>query len=220
MKNFFITLCGLFILLGCDSKEKEARRLEELRKTTFTTTAYNYTKFNLYNIMYKDASVRFDIDDAADGGSVFFRGRNKVNLDNGREIPSSGDACCVIWSKPTDRPLRIRVVWSVIYDLDAFDGKLDDRRDKRSFKDRGRGSAWCEAVVDVAPASADVQADRVVFHFLADGTIRANLESFASMQPLSAALVKQHATTLPEGEYCKREIDNPFYGIPRKPHRE
>jgi len=195
-------------------------QLDELRKTTFTTTSYNYTEFDIYNISYKDASVPFDILDSVDGGSIFFRNSNKFTLDNGERVTGGGETCCLIWSKPTDKPLRIRVVWSVIYDLESFDGKLNDRRDKRSFKSRGRGSAWCEAIIDVVPARENVQADKVIFHFLPDGEVYAQLGTLQTEKPLPSAFLAKHRAPLSEGQFCRTEINNPFYNVPRAPHRE
>jgi hypothetical protein len=220
MKNFIYMLVVSYFLMGCTSKEEEALRLEKLTESTFTTTLYNYTKFDLFSILYKDVAVPFDIEDAANGGSVFFRNSGRVLMDNNQEVAGGGDTCCLIWNKSTDKPLKIKVVWSVIYDLDSFDGKLSDKRDKRSFKGRGRGSAWCEAVVKVNPAEADFKADRVILHFLVDGTVQAELATLQTEKPLPSSLVEKHSTPLPEGQFCKNEIDNPFYGIPRAPHRE
>jgi hypothetical protein len=220
MKNFICALLVIFFLLGCISKEEEARRLEKLDETTFTTTAYNYTKYDIFSILYNDVSVPFDVENATNGGSVFFRNSGETLLDNGQEVAGGGDTCCLIWKKATDKPLKIKVVWSVIYDLDSFDGKLSDQRDKRSLKGRGRGSAWCEAIVDVQPAESDVKVDKVILHFLVDGTVKATLATFQTEKPLSSSLVKQHAVVLPEGQFCKNEIDNPFFGISRAPHRE
>ena len=220
MKKIILLFAGIFSLIGCESKEEEARRQEERRRTTFTTTIYNYTKFDLFNVMYKVASIPFDVETAVNGGSVFFRNSDKVSMDNGQEVAGGGDTCCLIWSEATDRPLKIRVIWSVVYDLDYFDGKLGDKRDTRSFKGRGGGSTWCEAIVDVQPANSNVKADKVVLHFLADGTIKAELATFQSQKPLPYTYVKRHAVPLPEGQFCKNEIDNPLYGIPRTPHRE
>jgi hypothetical protein len=220
MKNFICALLVIFFLLGCISKEEEARRLEKLDETTFTTTAYNYTKYDIFSILYNDVSVPFDVESATNGGSVFFRNSGETLLDNGQEVAGGGDTCCLIWNKATDKPLKIKVVWSVIYDLDSFDGKLSDQRDKRSLKGRGRGSAWCEAIVDVQPAESDVKVDKVILHFLVDGTVKATLATFQTEKPLSSSLVKQHAVVLPEGQFCKNEIDNPFFGISRAPHRE
>jgi len=160
------------------------------------------------------------VENATNGGSVFFRNSGKTLLDNGQEVAGGGDTCCLIWNKATDKPLKIKVVWSVIYDLDSFDGKLSDRRDIRSLKGRERGSAWCEAIVDVQPAEIDLKADRVILHFLVDGTVKATLANFQTEKPLSSSLVEQHTVVLPEGQFCKNEIDNPFFGIPRTPHRE
>jgi hypothetical protein len=220
MKNCKYALIVILLLTGCISKEEEARRLEKLTESTFTTTAYNYTKYDIFNILYKDASVPFNVESAANGGSVFFRNSGTVLMDNNQEVAGGGDTCCLIWNKGTGKPLKIKVVWSVIYDLDSFDGKLSEKRDIRSFKGRGRGSAWCEAIVEVQPAEVDVKADRVVLHFLVDGTIQAVLATLKTEKPLPSSIVGQHSTPLPEGQFCKNEIDNPFYGIPRTPHRE
>lgn len=220
MRKILLALASLFLLLGCDLKAWEAKRIEELDKRTFTSTAFNYTQFDIYSILYKDASVKFDVNNAVDGGSVFFRMSSNVELDNGTNAAMGGNTCCLIWGEPTDKPLRVRVVWSVIYDLDDFDGKSSDQRDPRSIRGRGRGNTWCEAFVDILPAKTNVPADSVVFHFLADGTVQAQLDKSPAEKPLASLEVAKHSTPLAEGQICRREIDNPFYNVPRTPHRE
>lgn len=141
-------------------------------------------------------------------------------MDNGKEVSYGSDTCCLIWDKPTDKPLKVRVVWSVVHDLDAFDGKASKDIDERNFKRAGPGNRWCEAIVDIVPLGGTMPPDTVIFHFLPDGTVQAHLGTNQSGTPLPSALVARHASPLPQGEFCKREIDNPYFGIPRTPHRE
>ena len=75
-------------------------------------------------------------------------------------------------------------------------------------------------MVDILPATGPDRPDTVLLHFLADGTVQARLGTFKTDVPLAAAEVKSHATRLPQGQFCRQEIENPFYGIPRKPHLE
>lgn len=218
MKKFLAvaTLCALSACEGGDDKHIT----RALAEKTFTTRIYNYTHYDLYSIAYKDASLPFDVGNAADGGSVFFRNASTRDMDDGSQVSYGSDTCCLIWNKPTDKPLRVRVVWSVVHDLDAFDGPSSKGSDERSYRRAGPGNRWCEAIVDIAPAPRSVLPDTVIFHFFADGSVQAQLGTHTTGLPLPSAQVRKQAGKLPIGEFCKREIDNPYYGIPRAPHSE
>lgn len=221
-KNLILLIAVLALsnLSACDSKENQARVLDTLSKKTFTTTSYNYTPYGLYAITFKDLSRPFKIDDAPGGGSVFVRDASFAALDNGDKIPFTTGNCCFIWDKPLDKPLRVKVIWNVVIDPAYYDGKSSVSYDERTSRESAPGTRWCEAVVDIAPASGGVQADSVVLHFLEDGSVQAQLASSKSDGPLPASVVKAHAANLPEGQFCKQEISNPFYGVQRAPHRE
>lgn len=218
MKKITFIVIFIFIFSGCNSKEKEDRLQQELIAKTFTTTSYNYTPYNLYSIAFKEISRPFKMDDAPSGGSVFFRNSSSAELDNGDRVAFSSDNCCFIWDKPIDKPLRVKVIWSVIFDLQSFDGHTS--YDDRTSKESAPGSRWCEAIVDILPATGPERPTTVFFHFFSDGTVQAKMGTFKTGAPLNAEQVKLHSARLPQGQFCKQEIENPFYGIPRKPHRE
>ncbi|MCY0912617.1 membrane lipoprotein lipid attachment site-containing protein [Massilia antarctica] len=220
MKKILYIAFSLLILAGCNSKEREARLRQEELDRTFSATSYNYTPYALYSIKFKEISLPFKIDEAPDGGSIFVRNSSQETMDNGEKIYSSGENCCFIWNGQIDKPLRVRVVWSVVYDTSYYDGKSSQEYDERTSKKSAPGSRWCQATVDILPAAGSDRPDSVFFHFLIDGTVQAHLGTFKTGAPLAAELVKSHAIPLPEGQFCKQEIENPFYGVPRKPHRE
>ena len=214
-----IVLC-IFILAGCNSREKEERLQQALSEKTFTTTSYNYTPYDIYSIAFKGISLPFNIDEAPSGGSIFFRDASEADMDNGEKVSFSSGNCCFIWDGPVDKPLRVRVVWSVVFDTSYHDGKSSADYDERTSRQSSPGSRWCQATVDILPAKGPERPSIVLFHFLADGTVQAHLGTFKTQSPLTAEQVKRHATRLPQGQFCKQEIENPFFGIPRTPHRE
>ena len=220
MKKIILIVFSIFMLIGCDSEEKETRLQKELNDKTFTTTSYNYTRYDLYSIAFKEISRPFKMDDAPSGGSIFFRNSSNAELDNGTRVAFSSDNCCFIWDKPINQPLRVKVVWSVVFDLDAFDRHTNYEYDERTSRGSAPGSRWCQAIVDILPASGSERPTTVFFHFLNDGTVQARMGTFKTGSPLTAELVSLHSTPLPRGQFCRQEIENPFYGIPRKPHRE
>lgn len=213
IKIVFIMMFFL-VFAGCDAKEKEARLEQERLARTFTTKSYNYTPYQLYYIAFKDVSLPFKIDEAPSGGSIFYRSGNKDRMDNGEKVSFSEGNCCFIWDGAIDQPRRVRVVWSVVYDESRVgEGDYDQRKSRKSAP----GSQWCQAIVDILPASGAERPSIVFLHFLNDGSVQANLGTFKSGSPLPSAQVKLHSDPLPQGQYCKQEIENPFYGIPRKP---
>ena len=157
---------------------------------------------------------------APSGGSVFFRNSSKRELDNGDQVSVSSDNCCLIWDQSIDKPLRVRVVWSVVFDMTYHNGKSSVEYDERTSKMSSPGSRWCQAIVDILPAKGPERPTMVFFHFFTDGTVHAQLGTFKTDAPLPAAQVKLHSARLPQGQFCKQEIENPFYGIPRTPHME
>lgn len=212
--SFFISLA----LGGCRSKEQETALVNDYVKKTFTATSYNYTPHGLFGIRFKVASVPFRIDETAGGGTVFPATADTVALDDGRLINFSAGNCCFTWDRPLAKPVLIRVVWSVVYDLDLFNGESSKNYDDRTSKISQPGSRWCEALVEIPAYAGTQRPDTVFFHFLPDGSVQAELGT--AIQPLSADAVRQHSTTLARPQYCKQEIENPWRGVPRQPHRE
>lgn len=220
MKRIAYIIFFIFTLTACNSKEKESPLQKALLDKTFTATSYNYTPYDIYSIAFKQASLPFKIDEAPSGGSIFFRDANIREMDNGEEVNFSSDSCCLIWDSSTDKPLRIRVVWSVVYDTTYYDGKSTISYDERTSKQSAPGSRWCQAIVDILPAAGSDHPTTVFFHFLTDGSVQARLGTFKTGEPLTAKEVALHSARLPPGQFCRQEIQNPFYGIPRQPHRE
>jgi hypothetical protein len=210
----------ILILVGCNSKANNEKFQKDLSEKTFTTTSYNYTKYNLYSIAFKEISRPLRIDKAPSGGSVFFRNSSNLKLDNGDNVTYSSDNCCFIWGKPLEKPMRVKVVWSVVFDLSSFDGYNRDEYDAKNSKMSAPGSRWCQAIVDIMPTDGPERPTTVILHFLSDGTVQANMGTFKTAAPLSAEKIKSHSTPLPSGTFCAQEIENPFYGIAREPHRE
>lgn len=210
--------CALLILLGCDASENGVNwRRQELERT-MNTSVYNYTGHNLTEVRFKLASLPFKIQDAAAAGSVYLRNASKIKMDNGQSVFYSSRDCCFYWDKNTRENVSFRVVWQVVYDLSLFEGESGNF-DHRTSKQAAPGSRWCEAIVPIRGPYPE-QADNLVLHFLRDGTVEALLGDGKDEKPLSSAEVASHAAQLPKGQYCLKEIENPWFGIPRKPHVE
>ncbi|HEX8613564.1 MAG TPA: hypothetical protein VF800_19970 [Telluria sp.] len=220
MKNPGWAFVFLITLTGCDWKEWKAARAQGEPDRTFTTVSYNYTPDILHWITFKNSSLPFKIDEAPYGGSTYGPNGSEMALDNGEKVRYSADNCCFMWSGPLDKPQRIRVVWLVIHNLSYFNRQADEGYDERTSRKNPPGGRWCQAIVDIQPATGPDRPKMVFLHFLADGSVQAKLGTFLTAKPLPSAQVKSHSAPLPEGQVCKNEIDNPWYGIPRKPHRE
>jgi hypothetical protein len=208
------------LLAASNSQEDQAKAVKELNAKTYTATAFNYTPYDLFSIAFKDASKPFTIDDAPSAGSVFFDNSSKRKLDNGKEISVGRDSCCLTWDSSTTQPLVVRVVWSVIFDLAAYGKKGALGYNRETSRESAPGSRWCEQIVAIRPPDGADKPDEVFFHFLNDGTVQAQLGTYKTGLPLAGEALKAHATSLPPGQYCKKEIENPFFGVPRKPHME
>lgn len=210
-------MLSLFAFASCDAKEKEARLKQEKLDRTFTTMSYNYTPHQLYSIAFKDVTLPFKIDEAPSGGSVFYRSDNKEKMDNGEKVSFSEGNCCFMWDGPVNQSRRVRVVWNVVYDnteegMEVYDHRTSDKA--------APGTRWCQAIVDIVPGKGPDRPSIVVLHFLNDGSVQANLATFKASRPLAAAEVKLHSAPLAKEQYCKEEIKNPFYDLPRRSHRK
>lgn len=207
----------LLILGGCDSQDKSVQWRSEQLARTFNTSAYNYTENNIADIRFKLADLPFRIEDAASADSVYFRNASKTKLDDGQPVFYSPASCCFYWDKKTSKA-SLKIVWQVVYDLSLFEGE-SGQFDHRTSKQAAPGSRWCEAIVPIREPYPK-EADNLRLHFLRDGSVVALLGDVKDDQPLSSSEVAQHSAALAKGRYCLKEVDNPWYGIPRKPHRE
>ncbi|ELX08955.1 hypothetical protein Jab_2c10130 [Janthinobacterium sp. HH01] len=206
-----LSVFWVFLLTACNSRGELSG--------TMTTSSYNYTTHNLYDISLKDATQAFDVAAAPRAGSVFFRNSSSALLDGGEKYQFSFADCCFMRDKHLRAPTKLRLVWSVVYDLDLFEGESGRDYDDRANKGAAPGSRWCSAVIDV-PGPAPADADNLSLHFLPDGTVIGSYGKAQAPAPLTSAQVRAHATPMPKGQYCKQETTNPWFGIPRTPHRE
>ncbi len=207
------------LLTACKPQGSPAVAAADELANTMTTSTYNYTSHNLYDISFRDATLPFDIAGAARAGSVFFRNSDSAPLEGGEKYQFSFADCCFMWDKRVSAPTKLRLVWSVVYDLDLFEGESGKNYNDRTSKDTAPGSRWCTAVVEVQ-GPVPVTADNLSLHFLKDGMVIGSYGKAQAPAPLSPAQVREHAAPLPKGQYCKQEIANPWFGIPRTPHRE
>lgn len=214
-----LSLLAMVLLGGCRNREKEAARIDEYVKKSLTATTYNYTKNGLYGIRIRLTSAPFKIDEAAAGGSVLPTNADTVELDNGEKILAASGACCFVWDLPLNKPSSVRVVWSEVYDIGLFNGEASKHYDERGSRAAQPGSRWCQAIVEVPAFQGAERPSGLYLHFLPDGLIHAELGG-ALVPPLRSEVVHQHRTGPSPAQRCREEIENPWYGIPRQPHRE
>lgn len=215
LKIFLLSI--LVVLAGCDSQDKNTQWRSKQLEKTFNTTAYNYTGHNIADIRFSRADASFKIEDAASADSIYLRNASKTVLGNGDSVFYSSASCCFYFNK-INKPFSLKIIWQVVYDLDLFEGE-SGRFDHRTSKNAAPGSLWCEAIVPLRELYPK-EADNLRLHFLRDGTVVALLGDVKEEQPLPVAEVTQHGAALAKGRYCVNEVDNPWYGIPHKPHRE
>jgi hypothetical protein len=219
----WLCICTMMLaVFGCKSKEEEQAELQDIAERTLSTTTYNYTKYELYHTNFMSADKKFEIESASPGGSVFFRNAGYEDLEDGTKVSFASGSCCFFWENRSNAPLKLRVVWSVIYSLSQFEGIESKSYDDRANKRPQPGSVWCEATVEISQPYPSKPGE-LFLHFFPDGTLAAHLGESGSLQfdhPLPLAEIKKHSTPLPQGQYCIKEIENPLYGIPRRPHME
>ena len=165
MQKLTLWMISLALLSACDAMERDGPLRARLAEATFTTTSYNYTPYGLYSIAFKASGRPFNIDEAASGGSVLLRDASLATLDTGDKIPFTSGNCCIIWDRPLDQPLRVKVVWNVVIDPDYYDGKSSVDYDERTSTESAPGTRWCEAVIDIAPSKDAARPDAVVLDF-------------------------------------------------------
>jgi hypothetical protein len=218
LKNIVVTsLIGLLVLVGCDvavSHDTQQRGKE------IQTHMYNYTRSEIMFASYHDASDKFDITTAAPAGSTPFTNTAVKDLGGGVTVHFDGDRCCFPWRYQQHERLSLKVVWLEVYDPTRY-RREESRTDDRSIHTTFPGSQWCEMIVKVQkPLPADPGG--IVFHFLPDGSVEANVvpagteEGYSPYLPIRVRNYGSRSTT----PLCRNPITNPWYLIPQKPYRE
>ena len=216
MKRLFI-FALILMAAGCNAGDNTGSQ-DSVEKILSVDT-YNYTKYELHLIDFVNVKKKFVIDQAGGAPSVFFLNAGFVELGDGSKASYATGGCCIVWNIPLNEPTKFKVVWNLIYDLAAFERRDGD---DRATKQSAPGTVWCEAIVEVRQPHPE-KPWHLIFHFFADGTVAAHLSAEGNLRsdgPLPLEEIKKHAAPLPAGQYCLKQIDNPWYGIPRKPHME
>ena len=213
---FALVLTLAATLFGCDHSRSTPN---ETAENTLTTISYNYTGSEIRQVLFSDANTKFDVRNAAPGGSPFSRFGSSELADNGGQVWVGARACCFVWN-PTEKEIKIKVVWHIVFEPDTYDEfvKLNDERDSR---DSPPGSVWCQTIVEVQKPYP-LHPEALFLHFLPDGVVFAKLSeagSLRSSHALPSPLVKSH-NRLANGARCPAVVDNPWYKIRREPHRE
>jgi hypothetical protein len=217
MKKVSVALIVLFALAGCDvvGHQDAHQSSKEIQ-----THMYNYTQSEIMFASYQDAADKFDITTAAPAGSTSFTNNAVMTVGEGVTVHFDGDRCCFPWRYQQHDHVTLKVVWLEVYTPGRY------RREERTTDDRSittalPGSQWCEMTVNVnKPLPADPGG--IVFHFLPDGSVEANVVPAGTEKgysPYSARKVRSYLSrsTTP---LCRNPIANPWYLIPKKPHRE
>lgn len=218
--NFSIIKFSLLLILvaglsACDLKNFLAEDVED--GNAIRTSSYNYTPYDFINITYQDIKEDSDILRAIDGGSAYAYEENRSDLGSGTFVHSEEMLCCFGWKKGQVKDVTLRVKWLAVYDRGRY-RQASSKSDERLTREPLAGSRWCQALVKVSkpyPEDPDVFS----IHFLPDGTLQAYVSKYKEMGPLSADIVLAH-TTSTSPIICKTPTSNPFYMIPRLPHRE
>jgi hypothetical protein len=215
--NFLAAQIVFIVLVGCDvasspSAHQGAKAIQ--------THMYNYTRSEIMFASYHDASDRFDITTAAPAGSTPFTNTSFKDLGDGVTVHFDGDRCCFPWRYKEHERVSLKVVWLEIFNPTRY-RREETSTDERSVQTALPGSQWCEMIVEVKkPFPADPGG--IVFHFLPDGSIEANVVPAGTEEgygPYSPKTVLGYASRLAT-PMCRNPIANPWYLIPRKPYRE
>jgi hypothetical protein len=213
---FVLLLLIAVTTYGCD---RSWWTRSEKAGSTLTAISYNYTGWEIRQVLFSDAQVKFDARSAAPGGSPFFRFGSTEPMDNGGQVWIGERACCFVWNT-VEKATRIRVLWHVVFDPPTYEAfvKLNDERGSREGPP---GSVWCQAIVELQKPYP-LHPEALFLHILADGTVLADLAGAGTMRSghaLPSSLVKSH-NRLDDGMHCPTVVDNPWYGVPREPHKE
>lgn len=185
---------------------------------TVQADTYNYTEHEIVDISFDDDRRPFDVRLAAPGASVYFYSAATLDIGSGLKATVSRSACCFMWNYKSAEEITLKVVWLVVYARDVYEAAGRDT-DERKMLSALPGSEWCEARVKV-PQPYPSDRRRLALHFLPDGSVTARLfDNFLQEhQVLSGETVSKF---MKSGQpACQRRTSNPWYGIPRTPHRE
>jgi hypothetical protein len=211
MTSFFriATLAAIIIALaGCRGNAK----------ATMMVSTYNYTTHSLFDVRIQSAARAFIIQSAASGGSVLRDIADKDSLPDGTEYYFMPDVCCFIMSDQV-APKKLRIVWNVVYDLAKFRRGEVPSYNERLEKRAPPGSTWCSTVIDLR-GSMSKQTNKLVVHFLQDGTVIGIVGSDEVDRPLDKSEIALHSAQRQDKRFCDTEIPNPWFGSPPKKHLE
>lgn len=210
--------CGFALnLAGCDFRSLFSKKESG---DAIMLNSFNYTSLDYIFIYYQDASEPSNILHSSFGGSAYIQEGSTMDLGSGVLVHSDQLICCFKWRKNPSPHIVLRVKWLTVYNRAHYQD-ANSRFDEPAIMGSLPGSQWCEAMVPLAePHPSDP--NLISVHFLPDGTLQAYAGKFGQesiIGPLKAAAVLAHSPR-PGQPLCKTPIANPFYNIPRAPHRE
>ena len=216
---FVVAIFLLFGMCGCDRLNAWRAISNETADNTITTISYNYTGSEIQEILFSNAEASFNVKTAASGGSIFFRLAGTEAMNNGKNVWVGDEACCIVWTGK-NKPIRLQVLWHLVFDPDTYERSAKGN-DERESLGAFRGSVWCRTIVEL-PQPYPSRPDALFLHFLPDGTVLARLTERGTPRTgraLPSSLVQSHNRTA-AAPHCPMVIDSPWYKIHREPHRE
>lgn len=210
-------IIGVSLLAGCDANALSDRKMVG---ASIQTNLYNYTSSEIMFARYDAAKNKFDIATAASAGSTPFTNNSVADIGSGMLVHFDEGHCCFDWRYSNDEDVSLNVLWLEVYDSVRY--KQEDRRvDARSLREALPGSQWCEMAVKVRkPFPKDPGAMNL--HFMPDGTVEANVAAAGVIEGYGPYPVEKVRRYSPRQKtpLCRNPVDNPWYLIPRKSHRE
>lgn len=202
---------------GCDGKGLFDIPEDGLAIQTYM---FNYTPNEILYAGYHDARDKFNIVTAAPAGSTPLRTSAVTEIGSGISVRFDGGLCCFNWKYLQDEEVFVEVVWLEVYNPARY-YRAERQTDERSVLTALPGSQWCKKRVKLR-GPFPIDPGGVVMHFLPDGSIEATVAAAASIgdyEPYPAEKIVSYGSLRP-GPSCTHPIDNPWYLIPRKKHRE
>lgn len=191
VRIFCTSLLMLLCLISCDVLSGKEKDVKPLDTSFFNYTPYKY----IYGISFMDVEKPFRYDRAA------------------------GTSCCFLWNTKQTKPITLRVIWAIVFDRAQHDAA---NYDPYTSKESPPGTRWCEAIVQIQqpyPANPG----ELILELFPDGEMKAHFSSVSDPPEASMPLSEEQyrdLLRLPEGQYCRKEIPNPMYGLERPKHRE